>query len=233
MLVSSILTLGTEIAFAEETPNPESQYYGEQLCQSNPTDFICHRVKPGQSWTKLFPEEKLREKVMRINRRNLPIYAGMWIAVPRDLNKDYMSYAPCPYEIPATGQKLVRINMKSLAFCAYSAKGSLVHWGPVSGGKYWCQDIGRDCSTQEGSYLVFDKRGRECESNTFPVEEAGGAKMPFCMFFYRGYALHASTLPGYNDSHGCVRMFYKDAIWLNRGFVMVGDTAVEVVSGYD
>lgn len=214
-------------------PKSDSPFYGEQLAANNPTEYRAYRVKRGDTWAKLFPDKKKREKIMRINRRNLQLWAGMWIAIPIDVEKDYMAFAPCPFTIPATGKKLIRVNLSALAFCAYTAKGKLVHWGPVSGGKYWCKDIGRACNTQEGAFTVFNKRLRNCQSNTFPMNTAGGAKMPFCMFFYRGFALHASTLPGKNDSHGCVRMFYKDAIWLNQGFVQVGRTSVEIISGYD
>ena len=46
--------------------------------------------------------------------------------------------------------------------------------------------------------------------------------MPYCMHFFRGYALHGSrTVPGYADSHGCVRMFIEDARWLNEEFIDV------------
>jgi lipoprotein-anchoring transpeptidase ErfK/SrfK len=48
----------------------------------------------------------------------------------------------------------------------------------------------------------------------------GGAPMPYCMHFYRGYALHGSTtVPGYRASHGCIRMFIEDARWLNEEFI--------------
>jgi lipoprotein-anchoring transpeptidase ErfK/SrfK len=48
------------------------------------------------------------------------------------------------------------------------------------------------------------------------------------MFFHRGYALHGSyDVPGYNASHGCVRMFVKDAKWLNQEFT-AGEDSVKV-----
>ena len=63
-------------------------------------------------------------------------------------------------------------------------------------------------------FYVFHKKGANCISKKYPVGE-GGAPMPFCMFFYGGYAMHASFLPGYHASHGCIRMFYEDAkIWI-------------------
>jgi lipoprotein-anchoring transpeptidase ErfK/SrfK len=39
------------------------------------------------------------------------------------------------------------------------------------------------------------------------------------MFFNGNFALHGSyNVPGYNDSHGCVRLFVNDAQWLNQEF---------------
>jgi lipoprotein-anchoring transpeptidase ErfK/SrfK len=40
------------------------------------------------------------------------------------------------------------------------------------------------------------------------------------MFFHGGYAFHGSNeIPGYNASHGCVRIFSEDARWLNQEFI--------------
>ena len=50
------------------------------------------------------------------------------------------------------------------------------------------------------------------------------------MFFYGGYALHASpVVPGYNDSHGCIRLFYEDAKWLNKQFIETGENKTSVI----
>jgi lipoprotein-anchoring transpeptidase ErfK/SrfK len=40
------------------------------------------------------------------------------------------------------------------------------------------------------------------------------AKMPFSLFFHRGYAIHAGNVTKPFASHGCVRLAYKDAQWL-------------------
>jgi lipoprotein-anchoring transpeptidase ErfK/SrfK len=48
------------------------------------------------------------------------------------------------------------------------------------------------------------------------------------MYFHNGFALHGSyEVPGYNASHGCVRIFVNDAKWLNQDFV--GDDQIPVV----
>lgn len=52
--------------------------------------------------------------------------------------------------------------------------------------------------------------------------------MPWCMYFHGGFALHGSyEVPGFNASHGCIRMFVPDAEWLNQEFTN-GEKEVQV-----
>ncbi len=70
---------------------------------------------------------------------------------------------------------------------------------------------------------MLRKGGADCVSRSFPkgiYGLRGGGEMPFCIFFYQGYALHGSTdLAGYPSSYGCLRLFVDDARWLNTEFV--------------
>ena len=75
--------------------------------------------------------------------------------------------------------------------------------------------------------LVFSeclaKKNSHCKSDVYPVGR-GGAPMPYCMYFHKGFALHGSDdIPGYRASHGCVRMFTRDAKWLNEEFVEISN----------
>jgi len=199
----------------------ESRYYGSQLCKY--PDFKCIRIKRSDTWVRLFPNEREREIVKRLNRMNLPLSYRRWIVVPVNLKEiTHMDLSPFPDTIKTTGQKTVIVNLSVHAFGAYDEKGNLVHWGPVSGGKGFCEDIKKPCTTALGSFRVIRKEGPGCLSETYPVETEGGAAMPYCMYFYRGYALHGSTLPGFHASHGCVRLFYDDAEWLNTQFLPMG-----------
>lgn len=131
-------------------------------------------------------------------------------------------------QIAAPGTKTVKIDLSKLTWAAYTPSGELLKWGRVSGGKNYCPDIKRACRTPVGTYTVYMKRGAGCKSTKFPVGK-GGAKMPYCMFFKGGYAMHGSnSVPNYNASHGCVRMPPADAQWLNTQFVDVGSTKVKV-----
>ena len=203
------------------------RHYGKKLCGTS--GYTCIKVKRGDSWRKLWPDPQVRRIVMRVNRRNLRLYPGITIAVPDNLFYiNHLDVAPLPYFFSTNGRKVVVVDLEKQAFGAYDASGNLVHWGPVSGGKGYCPDVRRRCNTPRGTFYVFGKGTAYCISKKFPIPE-GGAPMPYCMYFYNGYAMHASDLPGYHASHGCIRMFYEDAQWLNRYFVKTGGRGTKVI----
>lgn len=208
------------------------QRYGQTLCQTNP-NFDCYKVKSGQSWESLFPDVNQRDIVMRVNRINIRLYPGLILAIPKDLqNATIISVAPFPANISPPGQKEVIVDLNILAWAAYDADGNLIHWGPASGGKDYCPDIGQSCHTVTGIFKVFRKQPAQCVSSVFPIEYDGGAPMPYCMHFYEGFALHGSyEVPGYNASHGCVRMFINDARWLNEQFTTIGTKVIVLPYG--
>lgn len=200
--------------------------YGSTLCKE--PGYSCHKVKRGESWTRLFPGEDQRDLVKRINRMNTDIYSGMTIAIPDALDKDALDYSPLPREIDPPGKKTIIVDLNKLAFGAYDADGTLEHWGPVSGARGYCPDIHRSCHTATGHFTIYRKLGSECKSTKFPVGR-GGAPMPYCMYYNGGFALHGSyEVPGYNASHGCVRLFVDDARWLNQDFTAGESTSVIV-----
>lgn len=220
-LLSIVLMLVCDIAMASSI--------GNTLCRDKER-FDCYTVKRGDNWKKLFPDPDQRDLVMRLNRINISLHGGMKIAIPKNLDTaTSMDFAPLPKTISPPGEKVIYVSIhpKILAWGAYDATGELQAWGPVSGGKGWCPDIGRGCHTAVGKFAVYQKQGAGCVSTKFPVGR-GGAPMPYCMFFHGGFALHGSyDVPGYNASHGCVRMFIPDAKWLNQEFV--GDDNVPVI----
>jgi len=137
-----------------------------------------------------------------------------------------------PLQISPTGYKQFIFDPRAAAWVAYDANGNRVMTGSASGGKDFCEDVGKPCRTVTGAFRVYNKRGPECKSGEYPVETTGGAKMPYCMYFYRGFTIHAAyEVPTYNSSHGCVRVWPSAAKWLNEEFLTVG-TKVTVLS-YD
>lgn len=201
--------------------------FGSKLC-ANDSRYTCHTVKSGETWKSLFPNAEKRDLVMRINRINIYLYPGMRIAVPKNSSDTNMlDFSPVSTQISAPGRKmvLVSLNPSQLAFGAYDAEGKLMYWGPVSGGRGYCPDVGRACNTAKGTFTFYNKGGAGCKSTKFPIGR-GGAPMPYCMFFHHGFAMHGSyDVPGYNASHGCVRMFVNDAKWLSENF-SVGNNVV-------
>jgi hypothetical protein len=196
--------------------------YGAQLCHT--AGFTCFKIKPGDSWEKLAPDLKQRDLLQRINRMNIQPRVGSFIAMPTNL-ADMTIYdaSPFPRYITPPGAKTIYVTQKDLAWGAYDADGNLVWWGPISPGQSYCPDIHQSCTTPDGSYVMQWKEGIDCISSQFPIHKdgsKGGAPMPYCMHFWGGYAMHGSTeVPGYAASHGCVRMFTRDAEWLNEQFI--------------
>lgn len=214
----SFLLLCASNVYAKNKSVPINKPYGIGLC--NKPGYTCIRIKYGQTWEKMFSNPRERDLVQRLNRSDTYLYSGRKIVIPKDFsNLTVNDISPFPSKIKAPNEKLIIVDQNSLAFAAYNPEGYLVYWGPISSGKNYCPDIGRSCRTITGIYFVFNKKGYECRSNVFPIGR-GGSHMPYCMFFYKGYALHGSKeVRGYRDSHGCIRLFTRDAKWLNENFI--------------
>lgn len=196
--------------------------FGESLCQS--PDYFCMKVKPGETWESLFTNVEERDLIHRVNRMNIALQAGMVIAVPKNIDRlTIYDVSPFPRYIDSTGEKTIFVSQKQLAWGAYDENGELLWWGPLSSGSGHCRYVDGKCVTPTGSFRIIRKQDSDCVSTAFPMRfegESGGAQMPYCMHFFRGYALHGSdTVPGYRASHGCVRLFIEDARWLNEEFI--------------
>ena len=117
-------------------------------------------------------------------------------------------------------------NPRSHHWYAISSNGRVIKQGRASGGRGYCPDIHRSCRTPTGVYHVLQKGGAGCRSTRYPVGR-GGSPMPYCMFFSKYYAVHGSyEVPGYNASHGCIRVPPSDAHWLTNNFMHVGTRIV-------
>lgn len=220
MMASLIPTMAMAVAPAVKTASEAPIYYGAGLCK-NP-QYECIKVAHAQSWEQLFPNEAQRDLVQRINRNYNYLWQGKVLAVPRDLaHVTLLDLAPFPHQIASDNEKEIIVDQDKLAWGAYDEKGQLVKWGPIASGRDKCPDSNNSCRTLTGVYRVFSKEDARCKSDIFPIGK-GGAKMPYCMFFHKGFALHGSSdMPGFRASHGCVRMFVNDAKWLNEEFVDV------------
>ncbi|KTC78231.1 L,D-transpeptidase [Legionella brunensis] len=116
-------------------------------------------------------------------------------------------------------------NPRSLTWKAVQ-NGKVIRTGKASGGSKYCHDIKRSCRTPSGTYSIISKGSASCRSSRYPLPN-GGAKMPYCMFFSKYYAIHGSyDVPNYNASHGCIRVRPGDALWLHRNFIKIGTKVV-------
>lgn len=219
--ITYFLILLISIGFS--LPVAAQKRYGEYLCQQ--PDFFCIKVRSGESWSSLFPNPESRDIVRRINRMNIRLKTGMVIAIPKYLDRiSIYDVSPFPRYIESTGERSIYVSQQDLAWAAYDRDGELLWWGPISPGKGTCRSSD-GCKTPSGSFRIIRKQDIDCISTAFPRRangDNGGAPMPYCMHFFRGYALHGSqVVPGYADSHGCVRMFIEDARWLNEEFITI------------
>lgn len=139
-----------------------------------------------------------------------------------------------PQNIKPTGHRLFVFDPKAYAWAAYDAYGRRRMTGAASGGMDYCDDIKQPCRTITGTFRIYRKRGLNCYSSEFPIEATGkGTKMPYCMYFNRGYSIHAAyEVPYANKSHGCIRVWPSAAKWLNEEFIKIG-TEVQVLSYAD
>lgn len=195
-----------------------TKYFGTALCAY--PQYECVKIGRSQSWKSMFPDAKQRDIVQRLNRSYNYLWAGKTIVVPKNL--EYISIldvAPFPLRIDPEGEKQIVVDQDKLAWGAYDEHGQLLRWGPISSGSTKCSDSSRSCLTITGIFRVFSKENENCRSGVYPIGR-GGAKMPYCMYFHKGFALHGSSdLPGKRASHGCIRLFTRDAKWLNHNFV--------------
>lgn len=220
-VVASVLSLALVQAM-------EAKTYSKKLCDR--PGFHCLEVEKGDTWKNLFPDENERDLVQKVNRTNTPLRHHQYIAVPNDLERATLfSLSPMPTRIEDPDENVVYVDLEKMAFGAYDDDGYLQLWGPISGGRTKCSDSNRSCKTVTGSFEVYREGTHKCASRKYPLGK-GGAPMAYCMFFKGGYAMHVGKLPGFHASHGCVRLFYDDAKWLNKEFVEKG---TKVIVGYE
>ncbi len=140
----------------------------------------------------------------------------------------YSSYSSrLPANISSPGEKLIVVDPRKHVWGAYSANGKLLRAGLATAGGAWCDDIGRPCRTSTGLYSISSLGDSDCVSNKYPIDEGGGAPMPYCMYFNGGQGIHGSynVVEG-NQSHGCVRVSVSDAKWIRYNFANIGTRVI-------
>ncbi|PIR58179.1 MAG: hypothetical protein COU71_00080, partial [Parcubacteria group bacterium CG10_big_fil_rev_8_21_14_0_10_38_31] len=178
--------------------------------------FGLKKVEKGDTLWKMFGSHwKTVSKINRISPER--IKKGMDLKVPYDWELA-KKYAPVPRELPghSHNKKLIFINISAQAFGAYE-NGLLITWGPISSSseRIECGLASKKkykCVTPRGKFFISEKDVDHI-SKKYP-QPNGGSPMKYAMKFYGNYWIHAGILPGYPDSHGCIRIFHDDAKWL-------------------
>ena len=132
-----------------------------------------------------------------------------------------------PKNIVPPGERIIIVDPRLHAWGAYGPDGVLLREGLATAGGNWCSDIERPCRTTVGIFRIQSLGDRDCKSSIYPIEEGGGAPMPYCMYFNGGQGIHASNgVYDGNGSHGCVRVRINDAEWIRFNFATIGTKVI-------
>lgn len=211
---------------------PYQKMYGHKLCKEK--EFTCVTISKITTWEKFWPNARERELIMKLNRLNVKVLKpGMPVAIPENMDgKTLMDWSPFSKKIESLGEKFVVFDPVLLAWGAYDKDGNLVRWAPALGGADWCYDTHRKCRTVVGDNFKVEIKGNEnSRSGGYPLGCGGKrpcARMPWVMYFYKHlYGIHGSdTMVGWNASHGCIRTFTDEALWLHKNFIEVGTKVI-------
>lgn len=117
------------------------------------------------------------------------------------------------YRLPPAQKRSVTIFLDSQTF-EYVEDGRVVASGPVSSGS-------AEHPTPTGAFRILSKDANK-RSGSYTNYFNQPTPMPYSLRFSGPYFIHEGWLPGYADSHGCVRLRYEDARLLFHR-VRVGD----------
>ncbi|MDF1796491.1 MAG: L,D-transpeptidase [Coxiellaceae bacterium] len=171
---------------------------------------------------------QITEKLL--NQVNASSATHMQVAA-NSKKKRYVSHRQLFYHLPSRvnhylGERVFVFSPRLRQWAAYNAYGKRIGYGVANGGSNWCAELRRPCRTPGGSYRIRSKGHAGCVSSKYPLGR-GGAKMPYCMFFHKGYAIHGSPhISSRNGSHGCIRVRTPAAQWLHRYFLKHGTKVV-------
>ncbi len=128
------------------------------------------------------------------------------LMIPNNLDADFVSYSPFPsrLEILKDVNKFVTFSYPIQAYAVYE-NGSLVKWGPTSMGKKASQ-------TKRG--LMFANWKKELAISTVNKNW----KLPYNFNIHNslGIGWHQYDLPGFPQSHSCLRLLMDDAKWMYK-----------------
>jgi lipoprotein-anchoring transpeptidase ErfK/SrfK len=129
---------------------------------------------------------------------------------------------PSAASLPPARQRVLTIDLAGQDF-QYYEDAQQVLTGPISSGT-------PEHPTPTGRFRVLSKE-KDKVSHSYTNAFDMPTPMPYSLQFYGPYFIHEGWVPGYADSHGCVRLPYEDARFLfkrmRRGdeIIIVGSAA--------
>jgi len=179
-----------------------------------PKGFYAHQIKKGESLRQIAPSWAW-DTIMRVNRidgKHLRI--GQTILIPLDPDTPFPCPVPMEIESAKAEPRSIQVFVDIQYFGAYEY-GKLLFWGPVS-------TAGKGHRTPLGAFRIALK-----DANHFSHDKnCYGAPMHYALNLSgTDKYIHEQVLPGWPDSHGCVRALQSDAIKL-FSWTKVGDLIV-------
>lgn len=144
--------------------------------------------------------------VLKLNRLSLTrALKGTTLVVPTE-PRELMSQSPFPGAAPVLKElpQALLVSVRVQAWAAYES-GTLVRWGPVSSGK-------KSTPTPVGLYHTNWKQ----KQRTSTFNEEWLLKWYVNLQSDYGVSFHEYELPGFPESHSCVRLSPDDAEWIYR-----------------
>jgi hypothetical protein len=167
----------------------------------------ARRLNDGDTPVSLFGD--LSEDAMRFNRLDARFWKeGTIVRIPDDTSR-LKGWTPMP-ESASKCERMKKCVVIGLAeqFLGIYSKGKLYSSFPVSTGM-----LAMECGRPKGArscktpIMATFVRGRYFKVFSYPYR----VWMWFALDIGRGRFIHSGNLPGRPDSHGCVRLFRRDA----------------------
>ncbi len=196
---------------------------------------LAYEIKDAKQWLlDSTIESSKREIVFSINRTDSLNFIKMdTVIVPIDLSGDLPAYLPFPMNVSSLKEvdKIIFFSYKTQTFGAYE-KGELVYAGPTN--------MGRE-KDQTPTGLFFTNWKAKKTISTFNDEWE--LKWNFNVLNKEGIGWHQYSLPGFPESHSCMRLLEKDAkhlyywadqwILADKTTIQVKGTPVIIFGSYD
>lgn len=214
--------------------------YFNKVCPDNPPKGLqCIKVQRGDTWKSLTQDyigDWAQENILVNINRNNKLTVNNWLIVPKNKLNSHNDYVKISL-MNQTDERAskyglsVIVNPKELAWGLYKNQ-QLINWGVAISGADKCEKRNgwQKCHSPTGEFKVLAKMNRYYRSTMYPIDcprSEPCAPMPFALRFRReGEALHmGGQLPGFNASHGCIRLTMIDAQYLNQT-LSIGDKII-------